>query len=376
MKTLPILTTENRGNLNQNNQSPSENGPIKKEKKNEKIGICFQIYSIRDIHTANSTFSADLGLFLNWNDQSVISTSAQLSKKEIIDTIKNPSFRIVNSISEEIYRENIRLIDKSRGEINNFQCRKGVYHNNYDLRRFPFDSQLLCIFVRSKRTFEESNYSSEYGENYKHETYYRKDIEKINGWTLNDSKCTQHLLYYDSTSYYVVSLHYDRAALFFLMNVFFPIFVLILLDFSCYAIDFSDYNSRLNVSLIVLLTLAAFRFSLADSLPKLGYLTVFDKYDLSGLIFILAECIFNFILGVNVDDYDSSELKEVDYIFHLIISVSWILWTFGFLGYHVICKEAKDPLKHILEELSEEKCYISPICVLKQKEIDTFLIKN
>ena len=376
MKTLPILTTESRGNFNQNNKSPSEKAPVKKEKTNEKIGICFQIYSIREINTANSTFSADLGLFLNWFDQSVVSDSAQKSKKEIIDTIKNPAFRILNSISEEIYRENIRLIDRSKGEINNFQCKRGVFHNNYDLRRFPFDSQTLCFFVRSKRTLEESNYSSEYGENYKHETYYRKDCDKISGWKLNDSKCTQHLLYYDNTSYYVVSLHYDRTTLFFLMNVFFPIFVLILLDFSCYAIDLSDYNSRLNVSLIVLLTLAAFRFSLADSLPKLGYLTVFDIYDFSGLIFILVECIFNFFLGVDVSDYDSSELRHVDYIFHLMISASWLLWTFGFLGYHVICKEVKDPLKHILEELNEDKSYISPICVLQQKEIDSFKIKK
>ena len=373
MKTFPILkeSAENRDNVEENKGSPSEKK--QKGKRNEKIGISFLIYSIRDLNTGDSTFSADLGLFLNWFDQSVVSEPEQKSEKELIDSIKTPPFKMVNAISEEIYRENIRLVDKSKGEINNFQCRRGVFHNNYNLRRFPFDSQTLCFFVKSNRTLEESNYQSEYGKSYKHETYYNNECDKITGWRLDPSKCTQHLLYFNNSSFYVISMHYDRTTLFFLMNVFFPIFVLILLDFSCYAIELSDYNSRLNVSLIVLLTLAAFRFSLSDSLPKLGYLTVFDIYDFSGLMFILVECIFNFLISLYVSDYDSSELRHVDYIFHLIIFATWILWTFGFIGYHAICKEVKDAQKHILEELDDQKIYPSPMCILQKEEIKTLL---
>ena len=90
-------------------------------------------------------------------------------------------------------------------------------------------------------------------------------------------------------------------------------------------------------------------------------------------MFILVECIFNFLISLYVSDYDSSELRHVDYIFHLIIFATWILWTFGFIGYHAICKEVKDAQKHILEELDDQKIYPSPMCILQKEEIKTLL---
>lgn len=353
--------------LNENPFSKIENQ--EKSLSEEKIGICFLIYSIRNINTGDSSFQADIGFYLNWKDSNIALDNR--SNKEITETIKSPPIKIVNAISEEIYRENMRIIDKNKGEINNFQCRRCLFHNNFDLRRFPFDSQKLYILLKCNRILETSNYSGEYT-NSKHESYFLKECDKNSGWKLNHLKNRHYFLYDKKTSYYVVVLHYDRLTLFFYANVFSPIFILIFLSFTCYGINATDYSNRLNVCLIVLLTLAAFRFSLQDTLPKLSYMTVFDKYNISGLIFVLGECIFNFIISlllINIDPIKTDEINQADFIFHIVIASLWFLWSFGYLTYHSLWKEKDFQIKKMLEEISDVKCYLPEVEILNEQEI-------
>lgn len=341
--------------------------PILKEKK---VGICYSILAIRQINTGDSSFKADLGIFMDWTNSSIIND--ERSDNEIIKDVRTPEIKIINATSEDIYRRNVRIINKAIGEVNNFEGRRLEIHNNYNLKKFPFDSQDLLIIAKSNWRLESSNYTPEYNKNKRYETYFMKECDKNAGWKFILSKSSHYFLKMDRFNYYVVNLHYERQSLFFIISVFLPIFILIVLGFSSYAINYQDYGNRLNVALVVLLTLAAFRFTLSDSLPKLGYLTVFDKYNLSGLLFILFECLFNFCLSLAAGD--NEYLQNVDLGFHIVITGCWTAWTFGYCAFHILFKSKKDPLNNIAESIDDEQIHLNQVNFIDKENLT--LIKN
>ena len=189
-------------------------------------------------------------------------------------------------------------------------------------------------------------------------------------------KSENYYFYYEKYSYFIVALKYKRLRSFFYFNVLLPIFLITSLVFSCYAIDISDYSDRLNVSIIVLLTLAAFRFSLQESLPKLSYLTVFDKYNITGLIFVIFECVFDFIISIEESNENYDTNKEADYIFHILIFRLWSLFSLTFLAFNSIIEKKIEPYQLLKEELNSQKFYLPQAIIYDQVSEDkTQLIK-
>jgi hypothetical protein len=63
-----------------------------------------------------------------------------------------------------------------------------------------------------------------------------------------------------------------------------------------YGIGVEDLADRASVTLGLLLTVVAQKFAIADMLPKVGYLTMMDKYILNCLMLLVTVALENFIL--------------------------------------------------------------------------------
>merc|ERR1712113_1078982 len=69
-------------------------------------------------------------------------------------------------------------------------------------------------------------------------------------------------------------------------NIITPAFGVATLAFTSFALNPDDCGDRISVALTVLLTLVAFKHSVAGELPKSSYLTLIDKYLISTMVVV------------------------------------------------------------------------------------------
>ena len=94
-------------------------------------------------------------------------------------------------------------------------------------------------------------------------------------------------LYEDKIQYTTLSINclMERKVAFYFYNFITPIFLLGLLQMVTFLIPVDDLANRMNITVLVILTTVAFRFSMASYLPVSADLTMLDRYMLSSVFF-------------------------------------------------------------------------------------------
>jgi hypothetical protein len=92
-----------------------------------------------------------------------------------------------------------------------------------------------------------------------------------------------------------VSLFVERHLGYWLWNVALPLYILSSCSFLSFAINRADFAGRVGVCMTVMLTVIAFKYSTADKLPRISYLTWVDKYLLSTLVLQFVILIYQFV---------------------------------------------------------------------------------
>ena len=78
----------------------------------------------------------------------------------------------------------------------------------------------------------------------------------------------------------------QRWSAYFMWNIALPNFLLSVLVFTSFAIAQESLADRLSVTLTLVLTSVAFKYMVAQELPKISYLTLLDKYILLSFTFL------------------------------------------------------------------------------------------
>jgi len=85
-----------------------------------------------------------------------------------------------------------------------------------------------------------------------------------------------------------VSLRVERQYEYFMSNIVFVVFLIVLLAPTTFAIDYNSMSDRMQIVLTLLLTVITFKFIIAGEVPKTATVTLLDKYMLlSFLMFLL-----------------------------------------------------------------------------------------
>lgn len=134
-----------------------------------------------------------------------------------------------------------------------------------------------------------------------------------------------------------VSIRAERDPKFYFFNFYLVIYLIVLTNICLVSIDPIDAGDRNAVSLTLLLTLVAFKFVLNEGTPKVGYLTLMDKYVVTSFLFILIATFENIFVsplvmcafseGSDCDEDSLQELtedaREKDILFQLIFAFIW-----------------------------------------------------
>eukprot|EP00939_MAST-03C_sp_MAST-3C-sp1_P004124 g4124.t1 len=265
------------------------------------VQVCVKVLSISYIDIVQHTFRADLLCMYDWEDKSVLRYVRSNVNKEdtdieftAIDFDKHfvPCIEYHNAQQLELVGGLAppRLKDLHSGRVTITQRVSAVFRTRYDLRLFPFDSQILEIRLKSKNVHHVIGHKSANVQLENPVTWRGKKGHSVSSeadwlaeWdiaTIDGAPDGKHHSMYRIQ----VCVLRDSSSTF--SNLVLPLATILLLSFTAYFVPAEDIADRLQISVTMLLTTMTFKFILSDILPSVPYRTVLDNYVIRALMTI------------------------------------------------------------------------------------------
>lgn len=245
------------------------------------VALGFRIYNIININVADATALVDFRLFAEWVDLTIKGKN----KKEVDDgTLWKPTLEIANATESEEVDSGIRVMD-NEGSVK-WHCRYRVtIAQRFDLRNFPYDAHALQLHIRMPRLDDNekvravvANPERTSGPDCMNEFF-------LEEW---DVKRPSHVCErIKDKPHFTIELLVSRKSRYYEFNIILIMACLTSMALVAFVMEPDDVADRSAHIITLLLTAVAFKFVIADVLPKTGYLTFVDKYVLScfGLLF-------------------------------------------------------------------------------------------
>jgi hypothetical protein len=222
------------------------------------------------------------------------------------------------------------LVSTMTGMVYLFRVYRLAVREVFELQRFPFDRQVIkCTFqtygvkfcrwnvpendmpfgVRGDGIWKSHDCLAEYDQSI-------WIVDWVSG-ELNSE---------DNPSFYRLSFGLSRASTYYLTNFVLVTYFVVGSSLSCIAIDHSDFGSRASITYTLLLTVVALKFVMSSSIPRINYLTLFDTYNIIGMLAIIAVIIENFLVSLFFNDNQTEGADFVDLVFASMFAIIWSLF--------------------------------------------------
>ena len=309
------------------------------------VFLRLNIFQIGDVDTVACTFTATFFITATWLDRSL-----EFAKLEAIDDAAeraafisqsfDPDLEFMNAVGQPVYEggPTFELVewrrdpkDLSRPAICVRMRVTGTFREKFELGWFPFDVQPLNIIVTSKHRSDRMTLHGE-TENSRVRTEFMVTPE----FTISPvafASCTQRPLRAAHKGYPFLygGVVAWRKHGYYSWNVFLPTFMLTLMSVATFAVPAGDVADRLGVILTLVLTSVAFKFIVAQSLPKIPYNTCLDWYVLISFVILSAIVTNCAAVGLLVASDEKAALavdRAAVWAFLVVFSV----WQLGTLG--------------------------------------------
>lgn len=129
-----------------------------------------------------------------------------------------------------------------------------------------------------------------------------------------------------------VFLKYSRLSMFYIQNIVLAMFAISILALPAFWMDISDIGSRMSTCLTLVLTVVAFKFITASSLPKVPYNTVIDYYinssSASLIIVTYASVLPSIFLGDDGGETINRVLAWMSFALICFIFLAWFIYAY------------------------------------------------
>lgn len=254
----------------------------------------FFIINLRNVDSVAETFEADYYLNTLWNEPGMQSEPADWA------TVWNPMVDSVNAVNPGKQWEFYRLV--SPGQVRAEARFASTYQAPMDLRKFPFDRQVLPIIIESsKYRVDEVRflYETKSGQSVlptrplevKRDLALNPEIH-LPEWTIDAVRVRERVAHlgFEGTdwSQFRIELLVSRNYGFYLWRVFMIQILIVALAFLVHVADPLAFGDRMSFSLTLFLAAVAFSFITAGLIPRISYLTLLDVFMLGSyaVIFI------------------------------------------------------------------------------------------
>jgi hypothetical protein len=162
-----------------------------------------------------------------------------------------------------------------------------VYSNDFQLKKFPFDTQVLRFeflpFLSSVSQIHFSPKALPF-------TGISPDQHtELAAWHLEDLRYTTDKVYLDPSQAdsreALFQLTVTRRSAFYVWKIFLPLIMITLIPMVAFWIDVREFDWILIIPMTMLLSMVAFQFTITRDLPRIGYVTFLDAVFLLSFLF-------------------------------------------------------------------------------------------
>jgi hypothetical protein len=251
------------------------------------VTVALYVTDFVAIDETKETFELSGYLTARWNDPRLALPASATDKKKgyRLGDIWAPSIESANTISHKSMQ--YWLTADKDGVVTYVERFDSVVSNNFDFRKFPFDTQLLRLEFH---TFFTSDEDVRFAPQPLPSTGISRDRDtELSGWTSGDVKYTVDRvaggLSLPSTNEAVFQIPMKRRAGFYIWKILLPLVMLALIPAVVFWIDVEMFDWLLKIPMTMMLSMVAFEFTIARDLPRIGYISFLDAVFLASFTF-------------------------------------------------------------------------------------------
>eukprot|EP00397_Hematodinium_sp_SG-2012_P037987 GEMP01041265.1.p1 GENE.GEMP01041265.1~~GEMP01041265.1.p1 ORF type:complete len:460 (+),score=61.49 GEMP01041265.1:147-1526(+) len=199
----------------------------------------------------------------------------------------------------------------------------GTFQQNFDLRYFPLDCQVLSINIEMGNVKDMVYIPAE---NMKSFFTVELDLCPLRGWTLlgagieftasHPSRSKQGHSYSQAVIEFGVSRNWE-VYFWRIVAILFMMQLSVLLIWNLDACE--EFNDRAQLSLLLILTIVSFDSVIHDELPKVNYVTLLEKYTLQATLSIF---VVTMLIAITYYAYKNDRIRDLQWLAALV-DESW-----------------------------------------------------
>jgi hypothetical protein len=257
------------------------------------VSIGLYVTNLVSIDETRETFEVGGYLTAKWHDSRLALAAEQLSDASggekptrtfRIENLWTPPIEAINSISHRV--SSYLLKADGTGTVTYVERFDSVLSNNYALRKFPFDQQVLTFELQP---FLASTSEIRFASLPLPTSMSPQQNTELAAWRILEIRYTAgnpiHNQTIASTSEALLQIYIERRFGFYIWKIFLPLLMMTMIPAVVFWIPAQEINWLPTVPMTMLLAMVAFEFVVLRDLPRLGYITFLDAVFLAGFVF-------------------------------------------------------------------------------------------
>eukprot|EP00756_Hemistasia_phaeocysticola_P065260 Hpha_TRINITY_DN8430_c0_g1::TRINITY_DN8430_c0_g1_i1::g.34611::m.34611 len=297
------------------------------------VQVGFTITQISSIDTVGASFTVSLKVFYIWFEPGLIGRQADDVDWEGMWT---PRGYLKNQLECGEMERRVRAYDIStggtvRGTIKDPWVIETVRYRTtlsqtMGLMDFPVDRQDLNITITSRNHTKKIEFQPCVVDNI-------LETQELAGWTFPDFDTFFGKSAKDNTGKrypeFRITLSAQRIVRFYLMNICAQLSLLCTTTFFTVVIAPAEFSDRVQLTVTMLLTAITFKMSVSEWVPRIGYLTLLDRYLMGTVMLIVVLMLENFLasLAVTLLDGTQKEMEAVRWMDAAAHAALFVLWV-------------------------------------------------
>lgn len=253
------------------------------EPRDVRVGLL--LTNLTEVNGAEQSISADVVMISSWSDPALADSTSGARTLPLND-VWHPTLVIYNQLT---VRESMpyEVSVQPDGTVTYLQRFTGQFSTPMDLRQFPRDQQEFHVWLVSPalvatdiRLLLEDRMPT-----------LRAEDLSISDWTVGELSLTEQTLQIAPGAAVnpgvKLTIPARRLMTYYWIQVLIPLVAIILMAYTVFWIAPTVVPTRIGVVVTTMLTLIAYRFMLANHVPRLPYLTRLDWFMLGGTVLVL-----------------------------------------------------------------------------------------
>jgi hypothetical protein len=259
---------------------PPTDGPVD-------VAVGLYITNVVAIDETRETFEVGGYLAGQWQDPRLVLPGNPPGKRRTfrLQDLWTPAIEAANSISHKTNQ--YWLEADGNGTVTYRERFDAVYSTDFELRKFPFDTQVLRFEFQP---FLSSDSQMRFRLQALPGTGISTDRQtELAAWQLGNLRYRADKLnldpFQDPSHEAIFEVTVKRRSGFYLWKIFVPLILITLVPVVVFWIDVKEFDWILKIPMTMLLSMVAFQFTIARDLPRLGYITFLDAVFLASFVF-------------------------------------------------------------------------------------------